>query len=433
MLYRIILIMLLFLSCAYGKKRDRWMKERPVKRDAYIGIAMVEKKSFSSKEEWRQAAKNRALNDLVSEISIIIKGKTTLSMTDNDGQAKELYQEKVEAMTSANLKEYQFIDSWESRKEYWVYYELDKATWTRLEKERLDVGIKEVKSYLTMAQKFQEKGKIVEALKASIQAYDKTIPLLYQKPMVNSTPLNMVVGDHFSTLLSELHLKNSTPYYKGDRKGYSAKSSSVVATLQGKSVASLPILLDTTSLFSNHQGVFHVDKKHLSQKNRFSLIARVNSEKLIGETKNRELISRWCSHYNWPQTRLQFIFEKPLIMVSTTEENMGGQLSSDILEPNLRSSLEKGDYPFALNEIEANYTIMIQADTRPVGSFGNLSFVYLDITWSLVDRTGRELVQRKLNPIKGGGLDEESAGLKAYQKGKKLLADEILVWVNENL
>ena len=123
-----VLVALLLVSCslaAEAARRPRWVSKRPAQPDSYVGIGMTVKEDLSA-DEYMGKAKNSALFDLASEIMVGISGEFVLEMTECTGMTEEEVQAEMKSVASASLTGHEIADTWDDRKEYWVFYSLSK-------------------------------------------------------------------------------------------------------------------------------------------------------------------------------------------------------------------------------------------------------------------------------------------------------------------
>lgn len=91
-----ILIVLLSVSCSVTKKSVNsdlpvypdWIENRPISNDYYIGIAKV----FKNKFDYSSIAKQNALIDLSSEISVKLSSASIFHQVDKGDRYREDYQ-----------------------------------------------------------------------------------------------------------------------------------------------------------------------------------------------------------------------------------------------------------------------------------------------------------------------------------------------------
>ncbi|MBK9700444.1 MAG: LPP20 family lipoprotein [Flavobacteriales bacterium] len=118
--------------------RPAWVDGRPVTGAYYVGIGIAPK----NRPDFQEAAKQNALNDLASEISVTVEGNSLLYTLDTRGQFTDSYTSTVRTRTSQQLEGFELVDSWDSGTELWTYYRLSKAEHARLlaEKKRAAVA-----------------------------------------------------------------------------------------------------------------------------------------------------------------------------------------------------------------------------------------------------------------------------------------------------
>lgn len=102
-----------------------WVQQRPMDAAYYTGIAAVAKRPG---EDNYRMAKQLALEDMASEISVEVKSTTTHYVSEtNRSYYEEQWQSLVRTKSLEHLRDYQPVDSWESETHLWVYYRLSRA------------------------------------------------------------------------------------------------------------------------------------------------------------------------------------------------------------------------------------------------------------------------------------------------------------------
>lgn len=108
------------------------------------------------------------------------------------------------------------------------------------------------------------------------------------------------------------------------------------------------------------------------------------------------------------------------------ERNFGQEVN--LLEPKLKALLADHGCSYTNNRENADWLVIIKAATRKGNQVEGLFFSYLDVNLSLIEqRTGKEVYNNNFTGLKGGGLDYESAGLKAYDNGMQQIANELIL------
>ncbi len=149
----ILLIILGIDTEQANAKKPKWVKDRPVDQNYYIGIGKASKEKLN--ENYLEIAKNKALSDIISEISVNISSNSILYQIEDKEGLRETYQSRIQLATKEYIEGYELVDSWENKEEYWVYYRLSKAEYKRRKQEILDRAI-------TLSKDFYEKAKAEE-------------------------------------------------------------------------------------------------------------------------------------------------------------------------------------------------------------------------------------------------------------------------------
>ncbi|MCG8411507.1 MAG: LPP20 family lipoprotein [Bacteroidales bacterium] len=168
---KILLLLLLFITAslnAQSKRKPRWINKRPVHNNYYIGIGKANK----SQTDYMQVAKNNALSDMISEISVNISSNSILHQVEENYEYKEKYEAYIQLSTKENIEKYEIVDSWSNKKEYWIYYRLSKKEYLRLKRERLNKAKDISKDFFEKARSYEKEFDINNALIFYIKAFD---------------------------------------------------------------------------------------------------------------------------------------------------------------------------------------------------------------------------------------------------------------------
>ncbi len=166
-----LVISFTFQACAVvsgTKKKPKWVSSKPVNNEYYIGIGKSEK----STPDYLQAAKNNALADLISEISVNISTNSLLHQFEDNSGFKERYEAYINLSAKENIDAYELVDTYEDKNEYWVYYRLSKAEYARKKREKLERAKNLSKDYYEKAKASEEVYDINNALIFYVKAFD---------------------------------------------------------------------------------------------------------------------------------------------------------------------------------------------------------------------------------------------------------------------
>jgi hypothetical protein len=157
-----LLIISLFIPTqASAKRKPDWVKERPNDPAWYIGIAMSPK--TGSEMEYMKSARAEALKQMSAEIKITISSNSILHQFENNFEFREEYETKVQTSVLETLEGYE-VETYESKKEYWVMTRLSKERYQRMKQMKLDKAKTLAMAYYGDAKKALEQNDAFSAL-----------------------------------------------------------------------------------------------------------------------------------------------------------------------------------------------------------------------------------------------------------------------------
>ncbi len=135
--YSKLLVVFLFIyNPGFSQKGEKphWLDSRPASSLYYTGIGV----SSKAEEDYQSKAKQNALADLASEISITISGSSLLQKFENDEQVIENFKKETLVSFINELEGYELAGTYEDDDHYWVYYRLLRQTYQEMKQKKLD-------------------------------------------------------------------------------------------------------------------------------------------------------------------------------------------------------------------------------------------------------------------------------------------------------
>ena len=131
---KIILWIFLFFSCS-SRPEPVWIHDRPILQDYWFGIGVISKPFYG--ENIRFEARNQAITEIASQISIDIFASYEEVISENNFSIDEFAQSIIKARTENTLSDIETIDSYETKSEYYFLARLSKKTYYEaIEKQR---------------------------------------------------------------------------------------------------------------------------------------------------------------------------------------------------------------------------------------------------------------------------------------------------------
>lgn len=426
---------LLFSTLLFAGKPD-WVQSRPVTEEYYVGIGLAQKGNGISNEDLSTVAKERALNDLISEISVKIQGTGIADAEAVDDSLKERYYEEIRLETQANLSGHEFVGEYKKGKLCYVYYRLRKSKWARIEEERLQKAVSLSLKHLDNGDRALSSGDPLSAIDEYVNAYQVLLPVLYLNPRGtvggSEKILTSFVKSKLKTVAANLSLKHRTPVYNGVRKLYNSKGARIQLVYNDQNITDAALHIGGNEMLTSKEGIF-LTPDQIGDEDTLSLIAELAIDKLSPLCEQSAVVASWVSTVRWPRAELRYIFRKPRLLFQTKEEMLGMESDNPTLKPTMEEEFGNSGYSLANVPGDAEIVVSLSGSTRSISAMGSLHFVYLDVTASVIDKSGKTILSKKFKPIKGGGLDYDQASIKAYEKGAPFVAKELLNWCNDNL
>jgi len=432
-----------------AKKKPDWVKERPIDNDYYIGIGFAQITKGS--KDHIQFAKDDALKNLSSEIEITISSEIVSSVIETSGILEEELRAQIISTTQAQLEDFKLVDTWENKKEYWVYYRLARDTYKINRIKKIEKAKKLSLDLFLEARKSEENGGYTKALTFYLQAL-KPIEAYITEPLIieyNEQELylsneiyfslqNLISGIRIEPVISPLFAKIgkalkqpvefSAIYSEGDQQ-YSIAN----LPLSFKFIKGEGELLSTGR--TNAKGIGKTTVSRINSPDKMQIIRTelvINS--LIETDSSSYLFSNIISSLPIPDSKVILSVSGLTICIESNEKNLGNIENIKYVEPLLKEKLADIGYSFTDDMTSADFFILLDAETSEGSFMYEMYSVFADVNISITDmNSGEELYKTSLNKIKGIDLDQTKAGRKALSKCGKTLADTVIPELKKKL
>jgi hypothetical protein len=241
---RLPFLFLFLATVAAAQNKPNWVTSKPFDAAYYVGIGSASKRL----NDYTGVAKKNALQDLVSDIRVVISSTSILSQIDKNYQFKEEYESNIKTTAADEIRDFERVDAFEDETTYWVYYRLSKSAYADQKKKNLD----NVKS---MALQFYEKA--LEAEKnltyaTAIDFYFRTLLTLkdYWGENVEVTfqnkPLFLAVESYarLQQLLDQLNVRVLQNSVRIPTNG-NARATFEIADANGRPATKIPVLIQS--------------------------------------------------------------------------------------------------------------------------------------------------------------------------------------------
>ena len=438
---KIIIFLFIFLMLcfsAFAAKKPDWVNKRPIDNNSYIGIGVAEKDTETS--EYIQKAKNRALREIASEITVTISSATLNQILEKAGVVKEEFESQIQSSTQAQLEGYELVDTWEDKKQYWVYYTLSKEKYTQLRKAKIDKAVSLSLDFYSKAEQKKASNQITEALQLYLQAFNPIEPFLSEplETMYNGQDIYLLNTIHSSLqqVLGMISLKPVQPEIDATIGRGLVDPILFRAFYIQSPIANFPLfysfLKGEGELIENDKtgmnGLASCRVSNIVSADKMQVIkAEMAMDKLVTQEELNPIIQDIIKSLSIPSANVLLNVVGPQVFIESTELNFGESLDVNYIEPKLKEKLSEYGYSFVDMKSDADYVIVIDAQSRKGSTVYNMCSAFVDVTISVMDMsTYEEIYKNTFSNVKGINTDMDKAGLSAFDNASKQISAEII-------
>lgn len=410
--------------------RPDWVRARPSSSMYYIGVGLASK----SRPDHLEAAKQNALNDLASEISVTVEGNSLLYTLDQRSHFDESFTGSIKTTTSEQIEGFELVDSWESPTEYWTYYRLSRSEHARLKAEKKAKAIGNALDLHARSRISLSSGDLKSAfdqdLRALISMKDywgendvvemdgKQVPLVNE--LYNDLQ-KLTSGVRFAILPERCELS-----YANHFKRELLVSASYSNGSGAHDLVQLPVSIEFPGLSgkvieqkntdleghvrANIQGV---DPAASAKE----VVVRLDLRALVSKELDPALVKALMSSLTVPEQRAAIDLKMPKVVMRSQETNLGVPVHDAGLAVVVREELTKKGFRFVEREADADMLLQLNSSTRQGGEASGFFTAFLDVSYSFKDRRSQDVLHEGgRQGVKGVQLNYEKAGLEAYKK-----------------
>lgn len=452
--------LILLVSCspnstAAKRRPPKWVKERPINSEYYIGIAVVKKDA--NETSYMQLAKNQALQDLCSEISITISSNSVLHQFEDNTSFKEEFEADIRTSLVQELEGYEMISSWNNKRanEYWVYYRLSKNQYALLQRIKLNKAKKLAQTFFEEGKQYENKFEFYQALNyyaKSLDAIknhlDEDLSVMTFNGKVN---LGTDIYNSIQNIFNRIQLKPENKFIQLEISTAQEKPLLVKADWLGKEGAKEIKQLPLQFLFTKGEGILNTKVATDQFGYAASQLLKVTSRQKLQEievsldlsnildenNENFELNKLFFTPESAPKSKIILNVERLKAYMNFNEKIFGENSKRGILKNSLKKELSENFFSFTNNKEQAK--VILDINTNVIkgeikeGRNYKVYIVYLDCFFSLTDvKTGYEIFNDAIYEVKGmKPISYDYAVKEAYEQAVEEINTTIVPKLNQ--
>lgn len=435
-----ILCAFVFFSCDTTKKSQvpdtplpEWVKTRPVSNMYYIGVSSASK-TGQAPAAYMQAAKQNALNDLASDISVSISSSSVISTNELGEDLQNQFSRMIKASTSKYLEGYELVDTYEDEYNYYVYYRLSKAKYREIKARKKQNTLNNALAKYSEAKEMHKKSDYYNAISYYINSLEVLTPYLGETNEVKYASDTIDIGNAiFSDLQSLLGKMEIRPVHQKITVNNAVPFTSnlIDFKITGPSrrpVKNIPIewSFSGAGLINPHtestqDGIIHFPMNCIhSAKSVEQIGVRVDMDEIAKKAKDiivRNLIREMPA----PSYRMNVEITPPSFFVESNEQILGAAANTSILKNAFIEAMSDENIRLSDSKNTADYSISIDANTKKAYVNMGQYTAGLSMRIRVSDSNKRIVYNKERDHIEGSGTNYKNASKDAYQNAANFI------------
>jgi len=444
----LISICLLSINCGSKKTiivKPNWVANRPNNPEYYIGIGVTPKVGLIN--QYQQTAKNNALKDLVSEISVNISSSSFLYKLSVNDAMKETYDSRTSVTANEFVEGYELVNSFEDESNYWVYYQLSKQKYQELKRQRIQKALDNALAKYDNALNAKTKFQYQNALVLLVKAVEDVKPYLSETLITTYKNKEIYFGNElFSEIMyciNELKISSNTKEITA-KKGQPLTNEMltfVIKDSKGNKIENIPVIAEFSSGFmqnekarslSNGEVQFAIPKIKTRKSNDY-FTAKIDFNEIIQEATNDFWVKKLLKNINTNSFVKQVTIVNPTFFIVTNEKKFDQNTNGNLLKEAANNAFISNGIECLSSSKNADFTIEINSNSQQAGTNINASNVVFTATITVKNSTQRIVYQRNINDLKSNDTNAEIANNMVYNMGIDFLKKRIIPDIIEQL
>jgi LPP20 lipoprotein len=446
----LLLILIILSACSPSltqkrkKKEDpnpkpSWMAAKPPQDVYYIGIGHSLKQPSVNHI---QAAKNSALEDLISEIRVTISGSSVLSSIDANKEFSEKYEQIIKTTVADEIQEFEQVGTWEDAQHYWVYYRLSKARYKQIKDELKRNAVAQALDFFTKAKQADRNNDIVLSLGFYYQGF-RAIEKYLAEPIRlefegKEILLTNEIISSMQLVLDRLKI-TATPSEIQINRRVDQNSTSVTVKVEEKSKARPIQDMPLRAAFDKGSGDVFPDYKTDALGQAKVLLTKISSrdlEQTVGVGINMlafagqnpsEIYSMVSAKMVVPKAEILLKVKRPVVYMTAIEKSLGMSKSNMQVSNKIKNYLANNGFEFSESKERADFLLDITADSEKGSVSGSIYITFVTAVIRVATtQNNKEIYTTTLDRVKGYSLDYERSSQEAYNKALETLDREKL-------
>ena len=418
-----------------------WVTKKPIQDDYYIGIGYSEKKPDNSHIN---IAKKQALQNIASEIKITVSSQSVASVIETNEQIEETFQQDIISSTEADLQNYELIDSWENKQDYWVYYRLSKRVYQDIQRKKKRQAIALAADFYKKAYSKHQNDQVIEAINLYIQVLH-TLKNYLNEPnefVFNNEKILLANEAYQNTyqILSAIQLDASREELEVKQLSKLSTNLQIKARYVNQSNNKKFPLKDVNIKFSFAKGDGNIQAYDITDEqgiatakltkvsstlNNQIILVTLNLPDQVDNGKKEPFIDTLLEKMRIPSTTIKLTVKKQKLYLQIEEYVNEKQTDSKKIESIIKNYLSDLGYAFVSDKSTSELIFKVTARATDGGEKFGLYTSFVDVDFSIINDNNKNVFHTSLQGIKGMQLSYKKAAYDAMDKAARKLIEKL--------
>lgn len=443
------LLLLFLVACGTTRQATKpvvlpdWVQKKPVTADYYNGIGSSPKNGLVA--EYQQQAKNNALADLSSEITVNISSKSVLHQFETTLGYSEEYMATTKTESKEDLEGFELVQVFETENQYYIWYRLSKSLYQQLKEQKRQAAVTRGLDFYSKANEFRTKNQYFESMIQYCKGLEIVKPYFSEALEANYQGQNILLANElFSGLLSVVNDISITPKINELKvKNGSQVTADMLeftcANSKNIPLAGIPILfslkqkpLQNNTTESNTLGKVSYTLGTIASLNETTnFIATLDLLNRASQITTDPVLRKMLRKIEPPKGQITLLIYNPTFYVSTTEKNLDKELDVKKVEPKLMQWVASQNIPVVNEKDKADFVVEATFNTMPKKVEGKMFYCHLNGEIKVYNQKKELVYIKPVENIQGVQLNYNEAGIDAYKNLTDAMAKNLLYQLKE--
>lgn len=417
-------------ACFKKKVMPAWVTDATwTEPDYYTGTGYAPK--IRKQNTHIQKAKEDALNELASAISVQIHSSNTWITIENNKGMSEDYRSLIQSRVNTELENVELVDTYEDKKGYWVYYRLSKKEYSSTVSRRKTEAARKSLSLYELAFQSELKGDYRQAIVNYARSLNALGVYLNEPVRTEGSSVNLSVHpfERINSILTKLELRSRYERLTAIVKGTMNPVVLPVELIdqQGRAVAGFPLTIwyseraiAEPSQLTDIQGNagFRMPVVR-SLKNSELIVVSIDIQQVLTEASVGFEVRRAILAMPVRKLTLPVDVRKTVIQLEIAENQTDRSLIEEIVIPAYAKTLENAGFSVRVEPKTgtqaADFHYRISCLSRIVGQQSGIVKVQLTGSIQVYNSYGHLESSTAISPVEGNHLSVTEATRQAYE------------------